>query len=52
MNDRICPYCNKSFSMFGIDYYEKHVARCRKKLTRYTYSDRKPGRPPGKDKRV
>ena len=40
-----CPYCNKSFAMFGQEYIDKHIAKCKRKLNPYRYSERRRGRP-------
>lgn len=45
-----CPFCNRFLNDMTDSYVEKHVSRCRLKLNPYKYSDRRRGRPSGKEK--
>lgn len=40
-----CPFCNRPLADCTDAFVQKHLARCRKRLNPYHYSDRKRGRP-------
>lgn len=47
-----CPYCNKDLSNATDQLSSKHIRKCAVYLNPRKYSDRKPGRPSNKERRL